>query len=83
MSSQPLEPCATCRTLHHREIAAEECAQQLEADVALLNRSRVHIAGHGRECGLSRETIHALAAVVRAFLATKSTPAERWRGGPR
>jgi hypothetical protein len=71
--------CATCRTLHHREIAADECEKQLEADVSLLNSVRAHVVGHGQNAGLTRETIHALAALARAFLAMKSTPADRWR----
>lgn len=77
MSSPPPEPCNTCRTLHHREEAAAACAAQLEADVSLLNASRVHIVGHGRHSGMTRETIHALAAVVRAFNATRVEPLAR------
>lgn len=68
MSSRPPDPCLTCRTLHHRDEAAAACAAQLEADVTLLNSHRVHIVGHGVNAGITRETIHALAAAVRAWL---------------
>lgn len=67
MSSRPPDPCLTCRTLHHREDPPAACAAQLEADVVLLNANRVHIVGHGVNAGITRETIHALAAAVRAF----------------
>lgn len=72
-----LEACNLCRTLHHREVAAAECAKQLEADVALLNSSRVHIVGHGVKSGLTRETVHALASLLRAFHATITVDVER------
>jgi hypothetical protein len=44
----------------------QECEDLVAADVKLLNASRVHIVGANHE-GITRETIHALASVVRAF----------------
>lgn len=66
-----LEACETCRTLHPAETAAAACAAQLEADVVLLNGAKVHIVmardTAGKRAPINRETLHALASLVRAF----------------
>lgn len=76
--------CFTCRTLHHRDEAPAECARQLEADVVLLNSKGVVICGHGYgQETITRETVHALASVVRLLLTRTATPGELPRGGRR
>ncbi len=81
-----MKACETCRALHTIEMADDECAAQLEADVALLNRSAVHIVmardTAGKQAPITRETIHALASVVR-LLHRQTAAGSTWKGGPR
>lgn len=75
--------CQRCRTLHHRDEADAACAAQLDADTSLLNSKHVTICGHRQHAGMTRETIHALADLLRCVLTRTATPGERWQGGPR
>lgn len=63
-----MKACATCASLGYGDL---RCSDELQADIKLLNESSVHIAPHRQE-GFTRETIHALAAIVRCFLQSLS-----------
>lgn len=72
--SRPIPACVTCATLGGVDVDYE-CEELLEADVRLLNANKVHIVmtrdAHGTPAPITRETIHALAALLRALLASK------------
>lgn len=59
-----MRACVTCVSLGHSDL---RCKDELAADVALLNESKVHISPYRQE-GFSRETVHALAAIVRLVI---------------
>jgi hypothetical protein len=57
-----MKPCDMCAA---EQRGANECQRQLTHDITLLNSQKVHIVPSRN---LTRETIHALAGVVRALL---------------